>query len=308
MPGGDLYLGFGTMFAFTSWSYVHHIRPGKEVIFIDADRKVPLHEALTNSWDGKSFEIDFSDYVQVEPGQWAPLSIRIESKDFFTSEYRFQLVAGKHWMLKEVVSWFKPEEKSRGVIEDVRIDGDRAQLEDALRQVQATRSLFAGAGEPERRVNVATVPFVLGSAMRLGPYEVVVTMQDERSVSVAASTSDRNASDTVPVCFLDDKARLLFAPSIRLSDQGDVRRGSVTVRGSQAWRSVRSVVVPSGDAAATRQPIAVVPLRWGEPIAVNIPDARAGQPAGLREEGTAARPHAGVPGPGRNGTETGPRS
>ena len=62
-----------------------------------------------------------------------PRLIRIESKDYFTCEYRFQLVGGKHWMLKEVVSWFKPEEKSRGVIEDVRIDGGREQLDDALR-------------------------------------------------------------------------------------------------------------------------------------------------------------------------------
>ena len=51
------------MFAFTSWSYVHDIRPSKEVITIDADRKVPVHETLTSSWDGKVFEIDFSDYV-----------------------------------------------------------------------------------------------------------------------------------------------------------------------------------------------------------------------------------------------------
>src|SRR4051794_29458789 len=117
LPGGDTYLGCGTMLAFTSWSYVHHIRPGKEVITIDADRHVPVHETLTSSWDGKVFEIDFADYIEVETGQWAPLSIRVESKDYFTCEYRFQVVGGKHWLLKEVVSWFKLGEKSRGVIE-----------------------------------------------------------------------------------------------------------------------------------------------------------------------------------------------
>lgn len=113
IPGGDVYLGYGTMFAFTSWSYVHHTRPSKEVIYIDVDRKMPVHETLTSLGDGKVFEIDFSDYIEVEPGQWAPRSIRIESKDYFTCEYQFQLVAGVHWMLQEVVSWFKPEEKSR---------------------------------------------------------------------------------------------------------------------------------------------------------------------------------------------------
>ena len=69
------------MFAFTSWSYMHHIRPVKEVLYIDADRHVPIHETLASSWEGRTFEIDFADYVEVEPGQWAPRSIRIESKD-----------------------------------------------------------------------------------------------------------------------------------------------------------------------------------------------------------------------------------
>ena len=51
-----------------------------------------------------------------------------------------------HWMLEEVVSWFKPEEKSRGVIEDVRTDGGRAQLDDALHQFQTgAEPLFGGA-------------------------------------------------------------------------------------------------------------------------------------------------------------------
>ena len=65
--------------------------------------------------------------------------------------------------------------------------------------------IFGGGGEPELRVNVATVPFVLGRAMRIDPYEVRVTMHDEYSVAVTASTSDRNVSATVSVCFLDEK-------------------------------------------------------------------------------------------------------
>jgi hypothetical protein len=276
LPGGDTYLGFGTMFAFTSWSYVHHTRPGKEVLFIDPDRHVLVHEVLVNWSDGRAFEVDFADYLEVEPGQWAPLSIRIESKDYFVCEYRFQLVAGKHWMLKEVVSWFKPEEKSRGVIEDVRVDGDRSLLDDAMRQVRATRALFGGEGEPDLRVNVATVPFALGRATRLGPYEVHVAMQDDYTVALSASTANQDAPGTVPVCFLDERGRLLFAPSVTLKDQAGARRGSVAIRGSIAWRQVRSIVVPPGNASAARQAIAVVPLRWGEAIPVNIPDARQG--------------------------------
>ena len=37
---------------------------------------------LASSWEGRAFEIDFADYIEIEPGQWAPLSIRIESKVF----------------------------------------------------------------------------------------------------------------------------------------------------------------------------------------------------------------------------------
>ena len=280
MPGGSTRLGCGTMFAFTSWSYLHDILPSKEVITIDVDRKVPVHETLTSTWQGRTFEIDFADQVEVEPGQWAPLSIRIESKDYFTCLYRFQLVAGKHWMLQEIVSWFKPEEKSRGVIEDVRIDGDRAPLDDALRQVQATRKLFGGDHEPELSVNVATVPFVLGLPMQLGPYEIRVAMEDRGSVDVTAATADRRAPGEVPVGFLDGKGQLFFAPSITLTDQGGMRRGSATVRGSHRWQEVKSVVMPGSNPAAKRQPVRVVPLRWGEPVAVNIPDApRSGMPS-----------------------------
>ena len=112
--------------------------------------------------------------------------------------------------------------------------------------------------------------------MRLGPYEVRVAMQDHRTVTVSASTADRSAPGTVPVCFLDERGRLLFAPSVTLKEEGGIRRGSAAVRGSIAWQRVRSIVVPPGDASATRQPVAVVPLRWGEPIAVNIPDSLQG--------------------------------
>ena len=195
MPGGSTRLDCGTMFAFTSWSYLHDLLPSREVLTIDAVRDVPLHETLTSTWQDRAFDIDFEDYVEVEPGQWAPLSIRIESKDYFTCHYRFQIVAGKHWMLKDVVSWFKPEDKSRGLIEDVRIDGDRTRLDEALRQVEATRKLFGGSDhEPRQQVNVATVPFVLGMPMPLGPYDVRVDDErPRRTVAVSASTADRSA-------------------------------------------------------------------------------------------------------------------
>jgi beta-lactamase regulating signal transducer with metallopeptidase domain len=275
--GGGVFLGCGTMLASTSWSYLHDLSPSKEVIYIDPDRNVPVHETLTSSWEQKVFEIDFVDYIEVEPSQWAPRSIRIEAKDYFTCEYHFQLVAGNHWMLKEVVSWFKPEEKSHGVVENVEIDGGRELLDDALRQVGEARALFGGVGEPDRQVGVVAVPFALGRAIQIGPYEVRVTVRDEHSVNVWVSTNDRSAPATVPVCFLDEKHRSLFAPSITLTEQDDARRGSVVIRGSRVWRTVRSVVVPTMDASVARLPVNVVPFHWGESISINVPDARQGE-------------------------------
>ena len=93
--------------------------------------------------------------------------------------------------------------------------GPRIRLDEALRQVEATRKLFGGSDhEPRQQVNVATVPFVLGMPMPLGPYDVRVTMKDRGTVAVSASTADRSASNTVPVSFLDGKGRLFFAPSL----------------------------------------------------------------------------------------------
>ncbi|WP_406694035.1 hypothetical protein V5E97_23615 [Singulisphaera sp. Ch08] len=273
------HLGYGTMLAFSSWSYMHDIVPAKEIIEIDPVRNVPIHETLVSSRDNRTFEIDYRDFVEVEPGQWAPRSIRIEANDGLTCEYRFQLVAGTHWMLEEVISWFKAEDKSRGVVEHVRIDGGQKLLDEALKQVETTRTLFDGAGEADRRVNVATVPFSLGHPIRSGPYEIRVTSGAKRTVVVSATTNDRNASDTLPLAFLDEKQRLLFAATVTLTDQDGTKRGSVSLRSSQPWQSVRSIAVPSGDADSMRQPLSVIPIRWGEPFAVNIPDAKEGEVA-----------------------------
>ena len=57
---------------------------------------------------------------------------------------------------------------------------------------------------------MATVPFVLGRTMKIGPYEVRVGMDNRYTVIVSASTTDPNAPGTVPLGFLDDKHRLLF--------------------------------------------------------------------------------------------------
>ena len=73
IPGGDAYLGCGTMLAFTSWNsgYPSHTSQQGGRLHRCRPRKVPVHETLTSLGDGKVFEIDFSDYIEVEPGQHA---------------------------------------------------------------------------------------------------------------------------------------------------------------------------------------------------------------------------------------------
>jgi|GEM_PF-4053209 len=272
--GPDLALGCGTMLAFSSWSYMHHIRPSREVIFIDPVRKVPLHETLTSASNG-AFEIDFGDYVELTPGEWAPRSIRVENRGHFTCEYRFQVVAGTHWMLDEVVSWFDPKDKSRGVVQAVEVNGQAGLLKEALNQVKAARTLFDGDGEPRGRVALNTTPFALGHLMDVGPYAVRVTTPDPRQVAIDVSTRDPNASGTIPLGFLNEQGQLLFAPSISLEPKAEgLRRGSLTLQASRPWRAVRSLVVP-GDKTLKEQPaveVDVVPFQWDRSMVVNIPD------------------------------------
>jgi len=270
--GRDVPLGCGTMLGFSSWSYVHHMVPAQETLYIDSERNVVLHETLTSSRDGKTFEIGFGDYVEVEPGQWAPLSIHIEAKDYFTCDYRFQLVAGRHWMLKEVVSWFENDNKSRGTVEKVAIDGDRTLLDEALKQVETSRRLFSGAGESSQQMSVATVPFALGKPIRIGPYELVVSVKSLWQVVVSVITKDQRAAANVPLVFLDAENRPLLAPSVTLTERDGVRRGSVELSGSSVWKNVTTIAVPvSGQKQA---PLKVVPLEWGKTLAVNIADSK----------------------------------
>jgi len=160
---GGVNLGAGTMLGFTSWSYVHSIRPQSETLYIDKERGVLLHETLISDRDDKrKFEIDFKDYVGVEPGQWAPMRIEIVAKDYFTCQYDFQLTVGKHWMLKKAVSWFKPEDKSVGEILDLRINQRSEFKEGVLSQIDATSAFFSDSAVPSEGLEISTFPFRVG--------------------------------------------------------------------------------------------------------------------------------------------------
>lgn len=268
--GRDAVLGCGTMLGFSSWSYVHHIRPNKEVLYVDPRRNVPLHDTLTSG--DKTFEIDFLDYVEPAPGQWAPLFIRIESPGYFTCEYRFQIVAGRHWMLKEVVSWFDPANKSRGVIEEIRLNAGRELLEESLAQADAARKLFAGEGEPRDRVTLPAAPFRLGEEIAEGPYRLRFTWPERHRVAIDVSTSDLGAPSRFPVCIFDEHGAVLFAPTVELADKEGKRQGRVELRASRVWNAARFVSVPgspAADGAGRRIETPAIPFRWQEALPIN---------------------------------------
>lgn len=269
--GGPAYLGCGTMLAFSSWSYVHHISPEKEVLYFDPEKNVILHETLVSS--KYTFEIDFNDYQEVAPGQWAPLAMRIESPGYFTCEYRFQLVQGRHWMLRDVVSWFNPEDKSRGFVRDILLNGPRGSLlKEGREQVERSRKLFSSNGEPQGRARLSLVPLRLGEVMRAGPIDVRITMPDLLHLEIHASTSDLGAS-RIPVAVFDDRQRQLFAATIELTkNEAGRKRGSIKFSPSPAWNDAQFVGLSSGDKEVEETSVAsVAPFRWDEPVSVNVP-------------------------------------
>lgn len=174
-------LGTGTMFGFTSWSYVHDLNPAKETLYIDTERHVPLFEVMEENRDAKRCEISFQDYVEPEPGQWVPMRIVMairETKpkpdtkqtsatastgDYFTCEYNFQLVDKKQWLLKDEVSWFADGNKSRGEILEVQVNQSSPLRDEALRQIESTRQLMApAAATTTESLKVSVYRFRLG--------------------------------------------------------------------------------------------------------------------------------------------------
>ncbi len=140
--------------------------------------------------------------------------------------------------------------------------------------------MFRGAGESKARVETATIPFSLGRTIRTGPY---------RDPSHPGSEADGRRSpqrQTTPswptpyhLAFFDEKQRLLFATTVALAaqQQGGPRQGAACSAARSLRASVRSIGVPVGDANAVRQSLSVIPIRWGETFAVNIPDSKAGE-------------------------------
>jgi len=224
-------LGCGTMFGFTSWSYVHDIIPASEVFTIDKERNIPLHETLT-AGDGKAFEIEFSDWTEVTSGQWAPLAISITCRDYFTCEYKFQLAGEKHWKLKEAVSWFQPEDKSRGEILDVRVNQPSPLRDEAMAQIEHTNDLFDAESGDEGNVAVAVYPFRIGKKIlvmadsghtesRTIVRDILFTMNEEGDlVAQCLFVSNKFWTGfpiTINAALFDEKGAVLGADSLTTS-------------------------------------------------------------------------------------------
>jgi len=268
--GRNVYFGAGTMLAFTSWSYVQHIRPAYELIYIDSETHLPIHETLVNGKRDRTYEIDFSDYVEVEPGNWAPRSIDIEAKGYFNAEYRFQIVSGKHWILKEITSWFDPAVKSRGVLENLRLNQPSDLHAAAMQQVESSRQLFGGA-PARQKLTVKTFPIVFGQRTKVGPYRVMLTLTGPWMTSAKVEAQDESVAGDFPMVLLDENGRPLFATNVTLHADGDVRHGEAKLGNSKVLGDVRSLLIPNlPHTSDSERAIDVIPCRWDEPIDVNI--------------------------------------
>ena len=280
--GRDVYLGCGTMLGFTSWSYVHHIRPAYETIYIDSERNVPLHETLISSRDNKRFEIDFGDYREIEPGQWAPLSIRVESPGYFTCELKFQLIEGRHWLLSEVDSWFDAENRSRGVVEDVVVGQPSELLDAALEQIEATREVFGGVDDGvSQTIEIPVHPFVLGNRIDVGEMDVVFTI-GPRGDLVAHCFTDDDELGPVSILLLDANRNVLsVGGSSHTPSPGDSDglQAQVSLGHSTGLSSTSSFAAFIGGEAVENETAAVRvdAVGTGAPIPIKVPDQLEGK-------------------------------
>jgi hypothetical protein len=261
IPGRSGFLGCGVMMGFSSWSYVHHLYPEYEVVYIDKARLVPVHETLVTSGGERRFEIDFGDYAEAAgaDGQLAPQTVEIAAADYFTCRYEFQLVDGRHWLLKTAESWFDPAEKARGIVADVQIDEPSELAEEAKQQVAAYGDVFEpptdAADAPAATRAVHTLPFRLGQPVAIGPARVVFTLAANEHLMLectASSDADgRAAGEAVRVVLLDDADRVLHAIAAEFVADGAKLKATTSLGWSWSLGSAARVVIEGlGDVAS----------------------------------------------------------
>lgn len=172
------FLNAGTMLGFASWSCVLQERPVSETWYIDKERLIPIHETFVSEKEQRTYEIDFRDYQEVAQGQWAPFTIEITAKDYFTCIYRFRMIEETHWMMKDMVSWFTPENKSPGEIRDISVNGSSLLQKEAMIQIDKAQKLLEKNEPPSENITIACYPFLIGQKIEVeAPAESLVNAQ-----------------------------------------------------------------------------------------------------------------------------------
>ncbi len=243
VPGS--YLGCGTMLGFTSWSYVHHLYPAYEVLYIDKRRNVPIHETFVSRRDDRRFEIDFKRYVEIEAGQWVPLRIDLVSDGYFSCRYDFQLIEKQQWLLKKAKSWFDPRERIRGVIRDVKVDQPTPLTKTVVKTVRDYEELFRSDPAGGSTLEIPTLKFELGKKTSLGLVELVFTL-DPAGELILVCTADEAAiplDQRMSVILLDDQNRLVQAANTQFSLESGRMTASLHFGSSAALANVRRYAV-----------------------------------------------------------------
>ncbi len=198
-------------------------------------------------------------------------------------------MAGKHWLLKEVVSWFDPQNKSHGRVEDVRINEPSALHAEATQQIEASRKLFTQDNRDQVRRKIAMAPIVFGRRQTFGPYAARCTVDEKGNVIVQIETAAADAPPIVPVMLLDERDRPLFAAHVALSQDNGLRRGAVSLGRSNALASVRWLAVAGLPSTGSQErEVSLNRLRWDEPLEINVPDQAEGKTRAYRVSFTRA--------------------
>lgn len=280
IPGG-IVLGCGTMLASSSWSYVHHIRPTMIQMYVDKNRQVPIHETIISR--DRVFEIDYLDWYELAPAQWVPQRINISSKDYFVCEYQFQLVGpGKHWMLKELTSWFEPTNKSRATIQDVRINEDSELGASAVQQIKATQDIYGqkkGGSVAETKEAFA---LKLGQWLDIGTCRVMLTLADLASFEIQV-IADQSDTDAVPILLLDSQGNSIEFVSVALNRSGDQWTGRSPLKSTwDQLQDTRCVLAsdtsrdPGGQVGIPVR-LSLIPTTLDQPVALSVPDHQSGK-------------------------------
>ncbi len=216
-----------------------------------------------------------------------PMAIRIESAGYFTCELQFQLVNDRHWMLKDVTSWFDVANKSCGVVCDVQVDQASELWNQTKVQLDTTQSLFSQKDvvvEPskESQATISTTPQTFGKWVTADRVKEMLTLPSTSKMELKLQSADNLESTTLPVMLLDKSSRTLSSGGVQLQQDGSLWKGSMKVSAMNAT-DVASIAIATQQ-GQVKQQIDVVALVPNKAQAVNMPDSANGKTCVARIE------------------------